>query len=289
MYSFRKLSTIIVYTFIVLLIGRNLPSLPRFVLFSNPKTYSQDLKKETTKLLTNTKGNYGIYFKNLKTGDHFGIAEKGLFTGASIHKLPIVVTLYYLENQGKINLDEQVTLQKVDIQDYGTGSLRYQKPGTTYSLKTLAKLSLKLSDNTAAHILANKIGDATIQKTIDQLGLTQTNMVENKTSAYDMYLLFDKIYHNKITTSAKTQELLSFMKDSDTEDRIPSLLPKDTIVFHKTGDTVGSLHDVGIIQKDDTIFILCVLTSDIGNQEQATKQTISKIAKNMLDFYQKRK
>ncbi|MBI4096897.1 MAG: serine hydrolase [Candidatus Levybacteria bacterium] len=289
MYSLRKAFTIIVYTLIVLLIGRNLPFLPRFVVLSNPKTYANDLKKEVSAVIKDKKGNYGIYFANLTTGDTFGISEKELFTGASIHKVPIVATLYYLENKGKIRLDEQITLQEVDIQDYGTGSLRYQKPGSTYSLKTLAKLALNQSDNTAAHIIGNKIGEDNIQKTIDQLGLTQTNMATNQTSAYDMYLLFKKIYNNEITTPAKSQELLGFMQDTDIEDRLPRLLPPGSVVYHKTGDVVGSVHDVGIIKNGDTIFFLGVLTSDIGNDEQETKETISKIAKNVVDFYQKLK
>lgn len=289
MYQLRKLFTIIVYTLIILLIGRNLPFLPRFVVLSNPKTYTTDLKKEINNLIKDKKGNYGIYYANLKTGDNFGISEKELFTGASVHKLPIVATLYYWENNGKIRLDEQITLQKVDIQGYGTGSLRYQKPGGTYSLKTLAKLALQQSDNTAAHIIGNKIGEENIQKTIDQLGLTQTNMATNQTSAYDMYLLLKKIYNNEITTPAKTQELLGFMQDTDIEDRLPRLLPSGSVVQHKTGDIVGSIHDVGIIKYGDDIFCLSVLTSDIGKDERETKETISKIAKNVLDFYQKRK
>lgn len=284
----RKIFTIIVYTIIILMIGRNLPALPRFTVFSDPKTYTQDLKKETTGLLKNAKGNYGIYYADLKTNEAFGIADKELFTAASVNKVPIVAALYYLEHRGKVNLDEQITLQKVDIQDYGTGTLRYQKPGTTYSLKTLAKLSLKQSDNTAAHIISNKLGTDVVQRTINEIGLTQTDMDQNQTSPYDMYVLFKKIYNNEITTPAKSQELLSFMQDTDIEDRLPAQLPEGSIVYHKTGDAVGNLHDVGFIQNGDTIFFLAVLTSDIGKNETATKQNISKIARHILEFYQKR-
>lgn len=240
-------------------------------------------------MIKGVKGNYGIYFADLTTGDAFGISEKELFTGASVQKVPIVATLYYLENRGKVNLEEQITLQKEDIQDYGTGTLRYQKPGSTYSLKTLAKLALKQSDNTAAHIIANKIGADVIQKTIEQFGLTQTNMEQNKTSPYDIYILFNKIYNNQITTPAKAKELLSFMQDTDIEDRLPALLPQGSVVYHKTGDAVGSLHDVGIIQSNGNAFFLAVLTSDIGNNEEETRQNIAKIAKSIIDFYQKRK
>ncbi len=284
----RKLFTIVIYTLVVLLIGRNLPSLPRFTLFSDPKEYPETLKKETQAIIKGKTGNYGIFFADLTTGQTFGISDHEIFTAASMNKVPIIATLYSLERKGKIGLDEQITLQKEDMQDYGTGSLRYQKLGSTYSLKTLAKLALKQSDNTAAHIVANKITVETIQQTIEQLGLKQTSMEGNKTTAYDLYLLFTKLDNNELTTEANTKELLSFMTETDIEDRIPKSLPPGTVVYHKTGDAVGNIHDAGIIEKDGKRYFLAVLTSDIGDKEQETKETIAAIAKNILEFYSKR-
>lgn len=284
----RKLLTIIVYTLVVLLIGRNLVSLPRFSLFSDPASYGKDLKKETASIIKEKKGNYGIYFLNLDDGTTFGINDEMTFTAASVNKVPIVAALYALAKQNKVDLDDQVTLQERDIQDYGTGSLRYQKPGGVYSLRTLAKLSLQQSDNTAAHILGERIGTDVIQPMIESWGLTQTDMDNNKTSPKDMGILFTKIYRGEITTPALTKELLGFMRDTDIEDRLPHLLPSSASVYHKTGDAVGNLHDVGIIQYTNQTFFLGVMTSDIGEDEDGTKQTIAEIAKNVLTFYAKR-
>lgn len=285
----RKLLTVIVYTLVILLIGRNLTFLPRFQVLSNPDTYAKDLEHQTKEIIEKKKGSYGISYYDLTSKKGFGINQDEMFTAASINKLPIIATLYYLENKGKIDFDEQITLTENDIQDYGTGSLRYAKLGTTYSLKTLAKLSLKQSDNTAAHILASKIGVPMIQDTIEHFGLTQTDINNNQTSPSDMTLLLQKIWDNQITTKAKTKELLGFMRQTDIEDRIPAKLPSSSIVYHKTGDAVGSLHDVGIIKEGDTVFILSILTSDIGKDESVTKQAISEISKVIVTFYEKRR
>jgi beta-lactamase class A len=285
----RKFLTIIVYTCVVLLIGRNLIFLPRFSVLSSPTSVASDLKKETESIVKGKKGNYGVYFSDLTSGQNFGIHEREMFTAASVNKVPIVAVLYYLEHQGKVDFNDQITLQKRDIQDYGTGSLRYQKPGSTYSIKTLAKLALQQSDNTAAHILGERIGLDVVQDTITSWGLTQTDMEENQTTPYDMYLLFKKIYNHELTTDARSKELLSFMQDTDIEDRIPALLSSGTIVYHKTGDAVGSLNDVGIIMHDNKPFFLAVLTSDIGNTEAETKTTIATIAKSVIDYRDKRK
>ena len=279
----RKLITVIVYSLLLLIIGRNLAFLPDFTSHHVPD--SSDLKNKVQKVIADKKGNYAVTYLDLKTGKTFGINDTMMLTAASVNKVPIIAVLYYLENKGKIGFNEQITLQENDIQDYGSGSIRYNGAGQTYTVKSLAKLTLKESDNTAAHILANKIGMDVIQSTINSWGLTQTSMIDNQTTTSDMAIFFKMIYDNKVTTPAKTKELLNFMTDTDIEDRLPSKLPDTALVQHKTGDGVGFLHDVGIIKKDDNDFFIGILTSDTGSDEQTTKETIGSIAKTIYDSY----
>jgi beta-lactamase class A len=286
----RKFLTFIVYTALILIIGRNLAFLPKFYLFSSKleheQTFTQNLKKQTTSIIKQAKGNYSVFYYDFNNSQNtFGIDAHEIYTAASVNKVPIVAVLYYLNNKGKIDLDDTIVLQEADIQDYGTGSLRYQKPGTVYSIKTLAKLALKQSDNTAAHILAERIGMDVIQETINSWGLRQTNMDDNKTTVYDMYLLYKRIYDGKIASVARTRELFGFMQDTDIEDRLPALLPSSIDVYHKTGDATGSYHDVGIIKDDNNVFFLGILTSDNQDDGGDAKESIAKVAKMVVDEY----
>lgn len=285
----RKIFAILIYTAVFLIMGRNLPFLPRISFINNTFSNTEKVKSSLENLIAKQKGQYSVYFKDLKTGESFGIREKTILTAASVNKLPIIAVIYHLADQKKINLDQKVTIQESDIQDYGTGKLRYEKAGGTYSLQSLVKLALVYSDNTAAHILANKIGEDVIQKTIDNWGLTQTDMKNNKTSVFDMYILFEKLYQGKIASEALTQELLGFLTNSDTEDRLPLLLPKGSIVYHKTGDGIGYIHDVGIIKDNNTTFYIGVMTTDIGNQEKEARITIARIARELFIFENNRK
>jgi len=282
---------IILYSFCILLIGRNLTFLPRIQTLQNISSNSDSLKEKIQEITKKEKGSFSIYFEDLTKKSEvkpFGINEQQLHTAASVNKVPIIAVLYNEAGKGKINLDDKVVLQENDIQDYGTGSLRYSEPGDVYSLKTLARLALQQSDNTAAKVLAQKIGQGTIQKTIAGWGLTQTHMENNKTSTLDMGLLLKKIYRGEVTSPALTKELLGFMTNTDFEDRLPNSLPKDTVVYHKTGDSVGGVHDVGIIKRGDHLFYVGVLTSDIGDKEQETKELIGLIAKEILSFLENR-
>lgn len=288
MYPLRKLFTIIIISLLLLIIGRNLTFLPKVpLIFNKSQTYSTALlKKNIQNLVAGQNGQYSVLFIDLKNPVSFGLHENTMLKAASVNKLYIVASLYYLANQGKINLDQKITLQKKDIQKYGTGSLRYQKPGGIYSLKTLAKLSLQQSDNTAVYILANTIGRERVQAIMSDLGLRQTNMENNKTSLSDAGLLYQKIYNNEVTSPALTRELLTFMKDTDIEDRLPKNLPSEITVYHKTGDGVGFVHDVGIIIDGDKAYFLGVMTADVGGAEIQTSDTIAHISKAVYEFMQ---
>src|SRR3989344_4096411 len=279
-YYKRRIATLLIFGVFLIFLGRHMTFLPTINLSgkdSNEKIVA--VLGDSTKDKT---GFYSIYYKDLKTGGAFGIDEKQIQTATSVNKIPIIASLYYLANEApNLSLDEKVTITDTDVQDYGTGSIRYQKMPQVYSLRNLAKLALKDSDNTAAHVLSVRIGQDVIQRLVDDWGLAQTDMVNNQTTAYDMGKLFEMIYKGKITNEANTNELLEFMTDTDFEDRLSKNLPENVKVYHKTGDGEGSIHDVGIIDTGNNVYFLGVMTSDVGEAEQETKDTIAEISEKI--------
>ena len=272
----------VVYSIILLFVGRQLSFLPQ-IRFGDVRLTTSDLRKNVLqKFLKEEEGFYSIYYKDLKTGQEFGINENKVLTGASLNKLLIISYLYNLARDKKINLEDKITIQKKDIQDYGTGSLRYGNEGKPHSLKTLTELSLEQSDNTAAHVLSVKLREDKIQDYGKKLGLLSTNMADNKTTAHDMGRILELIYSGEITSEALRLELLDFMKDTDFEDRLVRDIPKNVSVYHKAADAANMVHDVGIIDDGKNPFILAVLTLDIKDEEGA-KKTIGKIAKFIYD------
>ncbi len=167
--------------------------IPQIMNLKNKPRDTTELLKQLKQLLDNEKGVYSVYIFDLKQGKGFGINETMIFTAASVAKIPILATLYYEAQKGKIDLDERITIQEKDIQDYGTGVIRYEGSGGIYSIKTLAQLMIEKSDNTAAYVLSNIIGAEKIQVLMERWGLIQTNMKDNKTSNKDIALLFSKI------------------------------------------------------------------------------------------------
>ena len=98
-----------------------------------------------------------------------------------------------------------------------------------------------------------------------------------------MAILFRLIMDKKITSPALSDEMLGFLKDSDFEDRLPSLLPKGTTVYHKIGTGTGTVHDVGVVVHGNTEYYIGIFTSDITDEEQASTLA-AKVSKTTYDF-----
>lgn len=245
-----------------------------------------DIIPQIKNLINNQKGTYSVYIYILRTNQSAGVNESVAYTGASLNKVPILAALYFEAQNGKIDLSERVTVQQSDIQDYGTGVLRNEGAGGVYSLKNLAKLMMEQSDNTAAFILDQKIGDNRVQELVDSWGLSQTDMKNNLTSNKNMADLFMKMYQGKIVNQPLTLEMMDFLNDSDFENRLPGELPGNIEVYHKIGTEIGYIHDVGIIDLPENPYYLGVLSSDISDENQ-TEKTIADISKLVFDFMNK--
>lgn len=249
------------------------------------KKKPDDLKDKIQRAIDNQWSNYSVYVVDYTSTFTMGINETVIYNGASVNKILILAALYDYAKQGEVDFDKTITPQQDDIQDYGTGSIRYDPPGTAYSIKTLARLMMQKSDNTAAYVIANHVmGLTNIQQLVSGWGLTQTDMIKNTTSNRDMELLMRKIVDGKIVGTSLTEEMLGFMKDSDFENRIPGDLPSGVTVYHKTGDgDNGEIHDVGIVTHGNTAYYIGILTSNAGDPEAASKLE-AKISKIVYDF-----
>jgi len=281
----RKIAIFLFYSFFLILIGRSLSFIPQIHLETTPTPKDPEvIRQEIVDFIKTQDGTYSVFYEDLNTADTFGIHENSILTGASMNKLPIVGYLYSLASKKEIDLQETIVIQKEDLQDYGTGSLRYEEPGQSYNLQYLANLTLQKSDNTAAHILNIRLGDANVQAYAYQIGMNSTSMADNDISARDVGKFYEALYKNKIANAAFTKEILGYMENTEIEDRLPKYLPKGIHIYHKTGDAVNFVHDGGIIDNGKSPFILVVMSSNLKDETKA-KDVIGKIVKKVYDAH----
>src|SRR5262249_744786 len=99
----------------------------------------------------------GLYVKHLGTGEEAAIRADEIFSSQSTRKIPIMTLAFQSAEDGKLNLDERVQIQRVDFRN-GTGVLQYHDPGMTLTVRDLITEMIITSDNTATNLIIAKLG-----------------------------------------------------------------------------------------------------------------------------------
>jgi len=239
------------------------------------------LERSISLLVEDLSGTFGVYFYQLDKEQALGIDQGKSFTAASVNKLPIMVSFYQAVEKGEINEEEKYILKSKDVQDYGTGSLRYQQIGTSYTLDKLIQLTGKESDNTAAYVLEKLIGRETIQAGLDKLEMTKTSMRDNTTSPEEMGQYLVKLYRGELVSSVNKEKILTALTATDFEERIPQGVPQGIDVAHKIGNEVQVFNDCGLVLSSRP-YVLCLLSKE-ASQDEAL-EVIPKISRLVWEF-----
>ncbi|MFA6385008.1 MAG: serine hydrolase, partial [Candidatus Omnitrophota bacterium] len=167
------------------------------------------LKRYLGREAAHFKGRAGIVVKDLDTGWEFAYRSERLFPSASLVKIPIMAAVFQSEKDGKLSLDQLVTMKASD-QVSGSGVIKTMPAGTRFRVEKLLKLMITRSDNTAANMLIDLVGRDYLNSYFKRIGLRNTNLsrqmmdfkyrgkgIENYTTPKDVSFLLEKMYKGK--------------------------------------------------------------------------------------------
>jgi len=84
---------------------------------------------------------------------------------ASTIKVPVAIAVLQLVEEGKLSLDDELTLARSDFVD-GAGDLLWQAPGSRFPIGTLLRKSVRNSDSTATDMLIRLIGEDELNRRV---------------------------------------------------------------------------------------------------------------------------
>ncbi|MCR4264017.1 MAG: class A beta-lactamase-related serine hydrolase, partial [Candidatus Roizmanbacteria bacterium] len=238
--------------------------LPFKTVSTEPQTLSE-LSLSIRNKIAEEEGTYSIRFEDFESKNAFGINDEPVVTAASVIKIPVLAALYYLAEKDEIDLDEVITIPESDMQRWGTGVIRYQDAGATYTNRELGQVMMEHSDNTAVYVLANRvIGLDRLQELIDSWGLDNTHYLDNEVSNKDMNKIMRMMFLGEIVTDEQlVDEMMGRMDDSDFEERLPKYIPEEVPVYHKIGNEVRITHDVGVFDLENKPYYLGILGIEV--------------------------
>ena len=220
--------------------------------------------KEKTKSLS---GVYGFYVIRLSSGFSYGVNEGDIFEPASLNKLPVMLAMYIEAEKGNIDLETTYVLKDSD-KVTGSGSLYGKSEGYELSYRDILSYMGKESDNTAANITKNILGEEKIKQAINTVGMDNTVVIgeDQKTTPYDIGLFFQKLWEGDIVSKKHRDEMLEYLTDTIYEEWLAAGIPSSTDVAHKYGREIHVVNDAGIVFTNEP-FVLVVLTKGVVERE----------------------
>ncbi len=139
------------------------------------RTDTTVLRRTLDSLATSHRGIVGYVVRDLDAGWELSQRGDEPFPTASLIKVPILVTVYDLVTQGRLSLDDKLTVLPIDVVP-GAGILQHLHAGITITVRDAAWLMTTISDNTATNLLLDRIIIRRVWDKMDSLGLPRTRV-----------------------------------------------------------------------------------------------------------------
>lgn len=242
------------------------------------------LKKQVAGYLEEQPGIYGMYFIDLNSGQAFGYNTLTTFHAASTFKLPMNLYLYQLASAGSLDLDEKPVFTKRHLEG-GTGILKEDSPGTSYTVAALAEYSVVHSDNVATNILLERLGRENVKDFMRSLGAKVVDDGANVTCPYDLALYMRETLNFARSRAPHGNLLLEDLFASRYKDRIPAALPHTVQVANKIGTWPAehTYNDVAYVVHPRRPYIL-VITSRNTPGYGETLPVIHHLSRMVYDY-----
>jgi len=243
-----------------------------------------NLQSELQSYLSTRPGQWSVYVQDLSSGQSMGINAATAYDAASTIKLPLILYLYEQAAQGKVDLNTQLTYTS-QYYEQGSGILQGQPFGGQYTLRQLASLAIKYSDNVAKNMIQAYVGYNNLIAFMQSLGGQVTYKVngDTMTSPQDMARYLGALLVFRDENPALGNEILNYMEHSVYDPSgLPQELPAGVVVAHKMGALNDKWHDVGIVFAGDRPYIITVFSQN--GWEDASLQTIADVSRIVYNY-----
>lgn len=269
------------------------------------------LKTKLAEISTKVDGNVGVSVISLESGDTLSLKGDDRFPMQSVYKFPLAIAVLDQVDKEVLSLNQKIFLKEMELLPNTWSPLREKYPdgNVNITLDELLNYTVSVSDNNGCDILFRLLGgpakvneyfhgrgnlDISIVATEEEMHKDWAVQFTNWSTPNEMGNLLTQFYKGKILSKKSTNYLKKIMiKTSTGPKRIKGLLPRGTIVAHKTGSSgrneegmIGALNDVGIVTlPNGKHFAVAVFISNTKTDEAICESVIAEIAKTVWDWY----
>lgn len=271
----------------------------------------QDLKKRIEIIVSKHAAKIGFAVLDLENGDAIGFNGKVHYPMQSVYKFHLALVVLKKVDEGKLKLNQQILLKPTDLLPNTWSPLRekYPQGNVSVPLSEILGYTVSQSDNNGCDILFRLVGgpakvnefihdlgvkDVAIVATEEEMHLDEKVQFRNWSTPFSAVQLLKLFYDKKILSKASHDFLWDIMiKASSGPNKIKGLLPKGTVVAHKTGSSganadgiTAASNDIGIVTlPNGKHFAIAVFVSMTKEEAAVTDQIIAECSKATWDYF----
>ena len=213
-------------------------------------------------------GHLGFYYKNLISGLEYGIGEEEIYGAASVIKFPLFLHVLTECHRGNMSLDDRiVTLDSDKVPS--CGALNMFTGNVESDIRTLCRLMICISDNTATNRLIRLFGFEAIEQGFAEMGLCKTRIrrklfdssaaaagKQNSISPKELGLLLEKLYRGEFISREVSDYAIEVLSEQQIGHKLGGKLGENVHIAHKTGEDDYLSNDIGIVYAKHP-FVIC--------------------------------
>lgn len=204
-------------------------------------------------------GHLGFYYKNLTTGLEYGVRADEAFLAASVIKLPLYLHVLEQVAAGKLSMDDRLIVDQPDKMP-SCGALTLFTGPVEADIRTLCRLMICISDNTATNRLIRHCTMQGVEKGFAAMGLEKTRIrrllfdsaasamgIENTICLREIGMLLEKLYRGQFISAEVSREAMDTLLLQQIDHKLNGKLCDTVPIAHKTGEDTRLSNDVGIV------------------------------------------
>ena len=236
------------------------------------KTELETLVAETPQLTPE------IFLIDTDTGAYIDINGGTSISDASTIKVPILVAFFQAVDQGRIKLDEMLTMEETHIAE-GSGDMQFRRPGSKYTALQTATKMIVISDNTATNMLIERLGGAEVLNQLFQSWGLKNTVINNPlpdltgtntTTPKDLVNVISQVNQGGLVSLKSRDRLFRIMERTRNDSLLPRGTGRGVVIAHKTGNLKSVLADVGMIDlQNGKRYLLAVIVKRPDDDQTA--------------------
>lgn len=238
-----------------------------------PNMAEREALKDIAAQMQQIPGHLGFYYHNLITAETFGVHEDEVFGAASVIKLPLYLHILKESAAGRLSMDERLTVRQEDKVPI-CGALTLFTGTVEADVRTLCRLMISISDNTATNRLIDYAGLEKASTGFAAMGLEKTKItrklfdraasrkgLRNVICLREIGDLLCDLYHRRFVSDEVCQEALDTLLLQQVDHKLNGKICGEVQIAHKTGEDDCLSNDVGIVFAPQP-FVVCFAGHD---------------------------